>query len=84
MYSKVIWPCIANRNEHAGQKTMQASTAHQTICRKEGKINIRWSTKRQGKKNDGNTKNENKVHDAYENTRKCGELKLYFSPSAGG
>ena len=24
------------------------------------------------------------THDAYENTRKCGELKLYFSPSAGG
>ena len=23
-------------------------------------------------------------HDAYENTCKCGELKLYFSPSAGG
>ena len=23
------------------------------------------------------------THDAYENTRKCGELKLYFSPSAG-
>ena len=22
--------------------------------------------------------------DAYENTWKCGELKLYFSPSAGG
>ena len=21
---------------------------------------------------------------AYENTRRCGELKLYFSPSAGG
>ena len=24
------------------------------------------------------------THDAYENTWKCGELKLYFSPSAGG
>ena len=24
------------------------------------------------------------THDAYENTRKCGELKLYFSPSAEG
>ena len=24
------------------------------------------------------------IHDAYENTWKCGELKLYFSPSAGG
>ena len=24
------------------------------------------------------------THDAYENTRKCGKLKLYFSPSAGG
>ena len=23
------------------------------------------------------------THDAYENTSKCGELKLYFSPSAG-
>ena len=23
-------------------------------------------------------------HDAYENTWKCGELKFYFSPSAGG
>ena len=25
-----------------------------------------------------------KTHDAYENTWKYGELKLYFSPSAGG
>ena len=24
------------------------------------------------------------VHDMYDNTWKCGELKLYFSPSAGG
>ena len=24
------------------------------------------------------------THDAYENTWKCCELKLYFSPSAGG
>ena len=24
------------------------------------------------------------AHDVYENTFKCGELKLYFSPSAGG
>ena len=27
---------------------------------------------------------ESNSHDAYENTWKCGELKLYFSPSAGG
>ena len=26
----------------------------------------------------------NLTHDVYENTWKCGELKLYFSPSAGG
>ena len=27
---------------------------------------------------------EESTHDAYENTWKCGELKLYFSSSAGG
>ena len=27
---------------------------------------------------------QKKKIDAYENTWKCGELKLYFSPSAGG
>ena len=29
-------------------------------------------------------KKHKSTHDAHENTWKCGELKLYFAPSAGG
>ena len=33
--ARVIWPCNANRNKHAGKKQTYAKPAHQTICSKD-------------------------------------------------
>ena len=32
IYSNVIWPCNTNRNEHAGENNIQASTPDYAVC----------------------------------------------------